>query len=294
MATLAEAPARAPRWRAFVATALGSVEGRVGFAILAIFLFMVAFGPIVAPHNPTEIGVGLPDASPGGTTVLGTDHLGRDIMSRILHGARPVVGLPLAATAIAFLVGGLLGMLAGYRGGLFDGIFSRFVDIMVSIPPLLVVLVIIAAFGSSNWVIVVSVALVYSPRVARILRGAVQGVAGQEYIQAAQARGERSLPIVIREVLPNIAPTVLVEFAIRLTFVIIFIATVNFLGIGTKPPSPNWGVMIAESRPTIITNPLATIAPTIAIGLLCVSIGLVADAMTRRLGLDRRSSQFLR
>ena len=154
------------------------------------------------------------------------------MLSRLLYGARSVIGLPLLATLLAFVVGGLFGMLAGYLRGHFDGVASRVIDVFVSLPPLLIVLVIIAAFGTSNAVIVISVAMVrYSPRVARILRGAVLGTTGQEYIQAAQARGEHAVPIVLREVLPNISPTVLVEFAIRLTFVIIFITTLNFLGL---------------------------------------------------------------
>jgi peptide/nickel transport system permease protein len=131
--------------------------------------------------------------------------------------------------------------------------------------------------------------LVYSPRVARVLRGAAQGVATKEYIQAAQARGERRLSILLRELLPNISSVVLVEFAVRLTYVIIFVATLNFLGLGVQPPSPNWGAMLFESRVTIITNPIATIAPTVAIGALAVAIGLVADAASRHFGLDDAS-----
>ena len=284
--------ARSPL-RSVAAALIGPLEGKIGVAILAVFAFVVAFGPLIAPYSPTEIGVTLPDADPTWSHPLGGDHLGRDVLSRLLYGARSVIGLPLLATLLAFAVGGLIGMLAGYLRGFFDGVASRLIDVLVSLPPLLIVLVIIAAFGTSDAVIVISVAMVYTPRVARILRGAVFGTTGQEYIQAAQARGEHAVPIVLREVLPNISPTVLVEFAIRLTFVIIFITTLNFLGLGVQPPSPNWGVMIAESRPTIITNPIATIAPTVAIGALCVGIGLVADAVTQRLGIERRS-EFLR
>lgn len=283
------AESRLARLRSAAATVLGSVEGMIGAAILLAFLIIVVFGPLLAPYGATEIGAGLPDEGPSFAHLLGTDGLGRDVLSRILVGARSVIGLPLVATTLAFAAGGLVGLLSGYSRGLVDGVLGRVVDILVSIPPLLIVLVIIAALGSSNIVIVISVALVYSPRVARIIRGATQGVVGQEFIQAAQARGERALPIVVREVLPNIAPTVLVEYAVRLTYVIVFIVTLNFLGVGARPPSPNWGLMVAESRPTVLTNPVATIAPTLAIALLCVGIGLVADAATKRLGLDERN-----
>ena len=150
-------------------------------------------------------------------------------------------------------------------------------------------LVTIAALGSSNEVIAISVAVVYSPRVARVLRGAMQGVAAREYVQAAQVRGDRTLSIIVREVLPNIAPTVLVEFAVRLTYVIVFVTTLNFLGLGIQPPSPNWGLMVTEARATVLTNPVATVAPTVAIGLLCVGVGLIADAATRTLSAGQRS-----
>lgn len=271
------------------AAIVGSVEGCVGAAILLLFMLMALFGPNLAHYDPTYIGSGPPDIGPSKSFLLGTDGLGRDVLSRLLYGASSVIGTPLLATIFSFAVGGLTGLVAGYMGGTFDGVVSRVIDILLSLPPLLIVLVIIAAFGSGTEVIVASVAAVYSPRVARILRGATQGVATREYILAAQARGERTLPIVLREVLPNIAPTVLVEFAVRLTYVIIFITTLNFLGLGLHPPSPNWGLMVSDSRPTLLVNPVPTLAPTIAIGTLCVSIGLIADAITRAYGIQKQS-----
>ena len=150
-----------------------------------------------------------------------------------------------------------------------------------------------AALGGSTTVLVLSVAVVYSPRVARVLRGATQTIAVRDYVGAAQARGERSASVVVRELLPNILPTVLVEFAVRLTYVIIFVATLNFLGLGVPPPSPNWGVMVAESRPTVLSSPVATVAPALAIGLVSVAISLVVDSVTQRLGLTGEG-EFLR
>lgn len=287
-----DAPTRSPR-RALLAIATGSVEGAIGTALLLLFVLMALFGGALAPYGPTDIGVGSPNLGPSGEHLLGTDSLGRDIASRLLAGTASVLVAPLVATLLAFALGGLIGIALGYTGGRTDALGSRLIDILLSLPPLLVVLVVIAALGSSTTVIVISVALVYSPRVARVLRGATQGVATREYIQSAQARGERRLRILLRELLPNIAPTVLVEFAVRLTYVIIFVATLNFLGLGVQPPSPNWGAMLFESRVTIITNPIGTLAPTAAIGLLAISIGLLADAATHRLGLDE-SQELLR
>ncbi len=262
-------------------SALGPVEGRIGVSILILFVAVVVVGPVVAPFDPTESGVGIPDSGPSAAHLLGCDSLGRDVLSRLLHGGGSVIAVPLLATALAFGLGGTAGMVAGYRGGALDRLISVSVDTLLSIPPLLIVLVVITAAGSGPLVIVLSVGLVYTPRVARILRGATQGVATSEYVQAAQARGERTPWIVRQEILPNIAPTVFVEFAVRLTYVIIFVATLNFLGLGAQPPASNWGLMVAESRGTIVQSPVATLAPAIAIGMLSVGISMLADSVTQ-------------
>lgn len=278
---------RAPRRGVWLRDTLRTVEGVAGTAIIVLFLFVLVFGPTLAPYGPTAIGAGLPSQGPSAAHWLGTDSLGRDVLSRLLAGGRSVILVPILATVIAFLVGGLAGMFAGYAGRLVDTIFSRAIDLLLSIPPLLTALVVIASLGSSTPVLVIATAFVYAPRIARILRGATLSVVGTDYVRAAQARGERSLPIILREILPNILPTVFVEFAIRLTFCIIFMATINFLGLGSQPPSPNWGLMVAESRATISIAPVATLAPAVAIALLSAAIGLIADAATQ--ALDRQS-----
>jgi peptide/nickel transport system permease protein len=284
------APASAPRergvLRSLVRGVVGTTEGKIGLAIVGAYVFVIIFGPLLAPYSPDSIGVGGLDTGPSTAHLLGTDDLGRDLLSRLLYGARSVVLVPLIATFLAFAIGGLVGVVAGYTGGRFDAFASRVIDVMLALPPLLIVLVVIAAAGTSSLVIIVSVALVYSPRVARVLRGATQGVVTQEYILAAQARGEPTLAIVLRELTPNIAPTVFVEFAVRFTYVIIFITTLNFLGLGVAEPSPNWGLLLADARNTIITNPVASIAPAVAIGALAVGIGLIADAATQSFGLE--------
>lgn len=284
---------RASHARSALSVVTSSREGNIGLAIMAVFVFLAIFGPLLAPYGPTDIGAGNPNLGPSSGHLLGTDQLGRDVLSRLLCGAASVILIPLLATTLTFAIGGLAGIALGYSGGRADAFGSRVIDILISLPPLLVVLVVIAALGSSTAVIVISAALVYSPRVARVLRGAAQGVATREYVQAAQARGEGSLRILLREVLPNISPTLFVEYAVRLTYVIIFVTTLNFLGLGVQPPSPNWGRMLFDSRATIITDPVVTIAPTVAISLLAISIGLIADAATQRFGLDN-DDQLLR
>jgi peptide/nickel transport system permease protein len=269
------------RARHVLSLALDPIEGKIGAGLLILFVLVILFGPLVAPYDPTETAVSLPDEGPSSAHPLGTDRLGRDVLSRLLCGGASVIAIPLLATFLGFALGGVGGMVAGYLNGRFDRVFSVVVDIMLSVPTLLIVLVIIAAAGGSPPVLVLSVGLVSAPRIARVMRGATQGVAGTEYVQAAQARGEPTMAIVIREILPNIAPTAFVEFAVRLTYAIIFVATLNFLGLGAQPPSPNWGLMVSESRTTFVTDPIATLAPALAIGLVSVGISLIADAVTQ-------------
>ncbi len=260
---------------------LRTVEGRIGAALFALFVAVVVLGPVIAPFDPSESGVGVPDSGPSVSHWFGCDSLGRDVLSRLLHGGASVIGIPLLATLLAFALGGVGGMVAGYRGGWLDRVLTVAINVLLSVPPLLIVLVIITAAGGGALVLVLSVGIVYAPRVARILRGATQGVATSEFVQAAQARGERLPWIVGREILPTIAPTAFVEFAVRLTYVIVFVATLNFLGLGAQPPSPNWGLMVAESRGTIVLSPVATLAPALAIAVLSVSVSLLADAVTQ-------------
>jgi peptide/nickel transport system permease protein len=197
------------------------------------------------------------------------------------------VVIPLVATILSFVIGGVLGLYAGFREGALDIVVARGMDVLLAVPPLLVVLVIVAAFGSSPAVVVISVTLVYIPQVTRVIRGATQGVARREFVLAAQARGERGLSIVLREIAPNITSPILVEFALRLTWAIIFVATLTFLGLGVQPPSSNWALMVSESRSIITLNPLAALAPAIAIGLLSVGVSMIADAVASSSGGER-------
>jgi peptide/nickel transport system permease protein len=233
-------------------------------------------GPYVAPHSPTAL-VGLPLDSPSGEHWLGTDQLGRDVLSRVLYGGRSVLILATLAVIVTFIVGGPLGMLAGYRGGKLDVALSRVADVMMSIPPLILVLIFIFVVGSSNLSIVLLTGLVTAPRVFRIIRGATQAVAEQDFILAARARGEGTGAIIGRELLPNVTGPLLTEAAIRLNFSIMFIATLNFLGLGVQPPSSDWGLMVSEGRVYLGQAPLISVTPALAIAVLTIGINLVSD-----------------
>ncbi len=281
MATVALEPMVARRRRGAWRGVLSSGEGRAGLILAALILAVVVFGPLVAPHSPTEIG-GVALAGPSSAHPLGTDELGRDVLSRFLYGGRTVLLGPLAATALAFLIGGTLGMFGAFRGGVLDGGISRLFDLFIALPGLLIVLVVITRVGTSFAAIVVVVALNFAPRAGRIVRGATQAVVGNDYVDAARLRGERVTWILARELLPNAAPVIIANFCLYLTYAVIFVSTLSFLGLGAQPPSSDWGLMVSESRQFIVVNPWATVAPAVGIASMAVAFTLLGDALTRQ------------
>jgi peptide/nickel transport system permease protein len=275
------------RWRAFLAIP----QGVAGIVLLALLLALTIVGPFVAPYKPNEISDQPLDGS-SGRHWLGTDALGRDIFSRVLHGGGSVILLPLLAVVGAMAVAIVVGLLSGYLGGWLDAVVTRIIDIVLAIPSYLTVLVVVTAFGTGSTIVVTTVAVVYAPYIIRVLRSATLAVTPLEFVLAARARGERVRWIVFREILPNIGPTLLVEIALRLTYAIMFIASLSFLGLGVKPPSSNWGVMVADNRLLLLVHPIGVIVPALLIGVLAISINLIADALTQFFG-DRLHSQLM-
>lgn len=265
-------------WRSVLAT----VEGRVGLGLGLLIIAVVVVGPLVAPYEPNALGTGPSLAGPSSAHLLGTDQLGRDVLSRILAGGRTVLLAPLAATVLAFLIGGISGMLAAYRGGPLDTGISRLFDLFIAVPSLLIVLVVITRVGTSWPAIVIVVALVFSSRAGRIVRGATQAVVGNDYVEAARLRGESVWWILLRELLPNAAPAIIANFCLYLTYSIIFVSTLSFLGLGAQPPSADWGLMVATSRQFISVNPWATLVPALGIGSMAVAFTLLGDALIRQ------------
>ena len=263
--------------------------GRVGLASTLILLALVLIGPFFAPHDPAAIA-GLPFQRPSGDFLLGTDGLGRDVLSRVLWGGRSIVGLALLATALAYVVGVSIGLVAGYTRSIVDPLLMRAMDVILAIPPLLLLLVLATGAGRSFVVLVLGVATVHIPSIARIVRAATQQVVGRGYVEAALARGERTTAVLRREILPNILGTVLADVGIRLTASILILASVNFLGLGRQPPAADWALMISENRSGITLQPWAVAAPTLLIAFLTISVNLVADAVARSLGtsIDRK------
>ncbi len=269
-------------WR----TILGTVEGRIGVSLGAVMIVVITAGRFAAPYPPDKIGVAIPGSAPSAAHLLGGDGLGRDVLSRLLTGGTSVLLVPLIAVSVAFLSGGALGLLAAYRGGITDQVVSRIFDILLTIPPLLTVLVLLAGLGRSPLVTILVVGLVFIPWVGRVARGAAQAVVTNDYVPAAVARGESTRWILRREVLPNVAAPLISAFSLYLTSGIVFVSTLSFLGLGEQPPSSSWGLMVAESRGFILANPVATLAPALGIAAVSVSFMLIADAMTRHVVRD--------
>ena len=262
---------------------LRTKQGMVGFIVL-VFVIAVAFiGPLVAPH-PLDQPIGVPGSPPGHGAPLGTDFLGRDVLSRVLHGGSYVLELTALTIALTYLIGVLVGMTAGLSRSVVDPLLMRTVDIFITFPPLLLLLVLISGAGHSFFVLVFGIVLVLFPGVARIVRTSTLEISTAGYVEAALGRGETLLSLMRREILPNIAPSILADLGVRFSGAIILAASVNFLGLGEQPPAANWGLMVAENREIISANIWAVLVPAALLGLLTISVNLLGDAYSRRLG----------
>jgi len=255
--------------------------GRVGAVLLAIVVLLALFGPAFAPHSPIA-PIGIPGTGPSGSAPLGLDFLGRDVLSRVLYGGRSTLLLGTAATALTYLVGVTVGLVAGYSRSIADPLLMRTVDVFLSFPALLVMLLFVTAFGSGRGVLVGAVVIVLFPGVARIVRTATLEVSTRGYVEAAVARGERTVAVLRREILPNIVAPIVADVGIRFSWSIILIASVNYLGLGLAPPTADWGLMVSENREIISTNPLALLAPAAILAVLIIAVNLIGDAYVRQ------------
>ena len=256
---------------------------KVGFVMLTVIVVVAIFGPFVAPDSPV-VPVGAPYATPTAHHLLGTDYLGRDVVSRTLWGGRSVLLLAGLSTLIAYTFGLLIGLFAGYTRNLADSLLMRLMDILLSFPPLIFMLVMITAIGTGKVGLVIGVAVVQTPSIARIMRTATLEQSVRGFVESAVARGESTPSILVREVLPNIVSPLAADAGLRLTYSVLIIASVNFLGLGLQPPAADWGLMVAENRSGIGLNPSAVLGPAVIIALLTISLNLIGDGFARALG----------
>ena len=255
-----------------------SRNAAVGIAIVLFWVVVAAAAPVIAPYGPTEMH----DARlqpPSLQHWLGTDHLARDVMSRLFWGTRVVVALAPISVFLGILMAAPLGLLSGYVGGRLDMLVMRGVDILMSFPTLLIYILIIVTFGPSIAVVVISISLGSIPPITRIIRSLVMDVRTQDYVSAARLRGERRSYILLREILPNVSGPIIVDATIRIGYAIMAIGALGFLGLGIPPPTPDWGGMINEGRQWIFAMPWTVLAPAAALSSMVVGLNLLADGM---------------
>jgi peptide/nickel transport system permease protein len=261
---------------------------RIGLVILLVHLIIAATGPFWAPYGFSQMGTGIPLAGMSWGHPFGVDQLGRDVFSRVVHGSHIVILLSLSGTALGLLVGAMLGLLSGYVGGWLDNLLQRFLEALISIPFLVLALIAIASAGpelSGNPILVVLVvALVYAPRIARIARAAAMDIATRDYVTVARLRGESAWSVMRRELLPNATGVLLVEFALRAGYAPVLVGSLGFLGFGLRPPTPEWGLMISENRALIIITPVTVLGPGLALASLVVGLNLFTEGLARILG----------
>jgi peptide/nickel transport system permease protein len=291
-AVTASVTAHAVRWgarpTALARRTLAIRRSRIGLGILVVLVLIALLGPFVAPESPTAF-VGRPYQGPSEAAVFGTDYLGRDVLSRFLYGGRSVLGLSVAATALGVGAGVLLGLVSAYSRAWLDEALMRLLDVFMAFPPVIFALLIVATTGPKLWLLVLTVAAVHAPRVARLVRGAALEVVERDFVRAAEAIGVPRRRILAGEILPNIVSPLLVETSLRLTFSIALVASLSFLGFGLQPPAADWGLMISENKNGLSVQPWPVVLPVAAIGLLTIATNLIADGLSRALiGIDRR------
>ena len=285
-ATFAGGGARAPRRRG----ALGVVRSlydrpasAIGTSGVLVFLALAAVGPLVAPYGPTDQVLLDRAQAPSAAHWFGTDRLGRDVFSRVVAGARDILLLAGGGTALAVLLGTATGLWTSARGGWIEEVTFRLYDALLALPALLLALLLLGTVGPSRSSVLLVIAVAYTPIVARVVRSVVLSVKAREWVAAARLQGESPRWILLREILPSVLPALAVESALRFSYAIFLVASLGFLGVGVQPPSPDWGLMVAEARDYVYLTPWSLAFPAAAISGLVVSVNLAADGLGRAL-----------
>ena len=262
------------------------LTAQIGLVIVVFYLLTALFGPWLAPYAQSQ-SVGDTWALPSAQMLLGADQIGRDMLTRLIYGARMTIGIAAATTLVSFFIGITLGFTAAVLGAWVDTILSRFVDVIMSIPQLILALIILGVFGSSIPVLIITIAVLDSTKVFRLARALGMNIAVLDYVEVARMRGEGLWWIIRSEILPNAAAPLISEFGLRFCFNFLFVAALSFLGIGVQPPYADWGGMVRENAAAINFGLLAPLFPAVAIASLTVGVNLVVDWL---LSIDARPS----
>jgi peptide/nickel transport system permease protein len=273
-------------WLSVLASAAHSRRGRIGLALVIPVVLIALVGPYVAPKSPTTF-VGLPFAGPSSDAWLGTDVVGRDVLSRVLYGGREILALAALATVIGICVGTAFGVTAGYVRGFVDESIMRALDVALAFPQIILALLLVSIVGPKLWLVCLAVAAIHAPQVARVARAATLRTVEQDYVKYAESYGIPRRVVMGGEIVPNIISPIMVETGLRLTYSIAIIASLSFLGFGLQPPNADWGLMVNENRIGIQQNPWPVVTPIVLIAILTVGVNMFSDAVARAaLGIE--------
>ncbi len=251
----------------------------IGLSIIVFWVLVALLAPLIAPHDPLDQNSKAINQKPSEQYLLGTDQLGRDILSRLIYGTRTILILAPLSVLTAVVVGTTLGLIGGYFGGLIDEVVMRLLDAVMAFPAILLYLIIIAAIGPSAVNVVIAITFVGTPGIARLVRSLTLDIRTRDYVRAAQTRGENPFYVMFVEILPNVRGPLIIDSLLRVGYAVFAIGTLGFLGLGLRPPTPDWGGMVADARKFIWTNPLGVLWPIVAIASLVVGLNLFADGL---------------
>lgn len=267
------------RYASFLRRFRANPKAIIGLTIVLGLVLVAIFAPVIAPYSPTKTNVLERTKPPSLEHPFGTDSFGRDVFSRVIMGSRISIYVGLTSVGIAVLFGVPLGAIGGYYGGYVDEVLMRLMDAMMSFPPVLLALVVMAGLGTSLTNVLIALGFVYTPFFARITRSATLSTVNEEYVDAAIARGESDFYILFREILPNTLAPVLVQASITFAFAILAAAALSFLGMGTQPPTSSWGLMINKARGYLASAPWMAVFPGLAIGIVVLGFNMLGDAL---------------
>jgi len=250
-----------------------------GAVIIGVYLLAAASAPVLSPHDPLAMASRSLLVPPGGPFPLGTDQFGRDLLSRLLYGARVSLAVSFASVVLALAGGGAAGIASGYYGGPVDGLLMRVMDVIFAFPAVLLAIAIMAVAGTAVWTVIVAIGVVYTPQFARVSRAGVLATRGLEYVEAAAAMGAGARRILLRHILPNISAPLIVQTSLSLSLAILTESALSFLGLGTQPPTPSWGNMLAESRRFMALAPWTAVFPGATIATVVLGFNLLGDGL---------------
>ena len=272
--------------RRLLLRALASRRVQLTGSFILLLIAVAILAPVISPHDPLQMNPPMRLRPPGPEYLLGTDEFGRDVLSRILWGARVSLGVGATSVALAAFGGVTLGVLAGYFGGLVDTVIMRLLDVLLSVPPILLAIAMAGFAGHSSVILVLVLGLLYVPRFGRVIYGSVQSVKQNPYVEASRAIGATHLHIILEHILPNIFALIVIQITLNIGFLILLEAGLSFLGLGTVPPTPSWGTMIAAARDYMEQAPFLVIWPSLAVALTVLSFNVLGDGL--RDALDPR------